>query len=423
MKKHVIKNFFSLSLIKTFSICVPIVVYPLAMKILGNGLFGQVLVFQSFLLFFVMTISFGFNLTGAKEISSINSNVKIKRVFFKNISQTKFILLVLSSLLYLMLYFFVPNQYKIIYPVGFVYLWAEFFNSQWYFVGINKLSHISIISFVSKFSLVLFVYLIYRNNLATSVSYFLVSFLFALDYFLVSFYSFISAKNSINIRLSFLFGSFNFKENKKLLKSSSSVFSIVFITALKDRFNLVIVSILFSPAIVVVIDLSLKFLNILSLPSALLSMASFSSSSKNRDKIFFYNLLLMSFTITLVGYILFFFLLPFANDILFHFNTDFYNYIYIITFSALFLSISCVLANNAFISTGNDRVLLYNVAFTTGFYFIALFCFYLSPFKSNLMGLVTVISLTYLFEMVLRLFTFFIFLNKRWSVEEKLSNL
>ncbi|PSU37509.1 hypothetical protein CTM97_20485, partial [Photobacterium phosphoreum] len=197
----------------------------------------------------------------------------------------------------------------------------------------------------------------------------------------------------------------------------------VFITALKDRFNLVIVSILFSPAIVVVIDLSLKFLNILSLPSALLSMASFSSSSKNRDKIFFYNLLLMSFTITLVGYILFFFLLPFANDILFHFNTDFYNYIYIITFSALFLSISCVLANNAFISTGNDRVLLYNVAFTTGFYFIALFCFYLSPFKSNLMGLVTVISLTYLFEMVLRLFTFFIFLNKRWSVEEKLSNL
>ncbi|PSU34522.1 hypothetical protein CTM97_21690, partial [Photobacterium phosphoreum] len=193
MKKHVIKNFFSLSLIKTFSICVPIVVYPLAMKILGNGLFGQVLVFQSFLLFFVMTISFGFNLTGAKEISSINSNVKIKRVFFKNISQTKFILLVLSSLLYLMLYFFVPNQYKIIYPVGFVYLWAEFFNSQWYFVGINKLSHISIISFVSKFSLVLFVYLIYRNNLATSVSYFLVSFLFALDYFLAVSYTHLRA--------------------------------------------------------------------------------------------------------------------------------------------------------------------------------------------------------------------------------------
>lgn len=168
MKNRLISNFLSLSTLQLFTYVLPIVTLPYLVKVLGVDKYGLVMFAQSLMVFFILFVDYGFDLSATKNISIYRENSQKVTEIFSSVIIIKVILLIISLLLMTILLFSVDKFNKEIWIYYFSFLWVigQSLFPIWYFQGIERMKYITIVNVISKiiFTITIFIFIKEEND-------------------------------------------------------------------------------------------------------------------------------------------------------------------------------------------------------------------------------------------------------------------
>jgi PST family polysaccharide transporter len=216
--KSLIENFLSLSVLQALNMFLPLLIFPYIVRVIGVDYFGILNVVLSILMLFNIFISFGFELSATKTISTNRNDIKkLSEIFFLTL-YSKFLLLIVSVLIFLLLFQninYISENILLFYMTSGLLLGNLLFPT-WFYQGIEQMKYITIISAVIKViaTISIFVFITEKN-----------------DYFLLPLINSIAAIISGLVAIYFAIKKFkliffkpNFYQIKEQLKSSFHFF-------------------------------------------------------------------------------------------------------------------------------------------------------------------------------------------------------
>lgn len=144
-------NVLSLVICQLLNYVIPVLLTPYLIKTIGIEKFGQLSILQMILFYMVMVVNYGFNLSGPIEI--VKQKSLDNSVFFSDIINTKFLLMLCSSVLGLIIpicYGFTVSDSLYIFGSFFLYLLGIVFFPEWFFHGMQKLNYMVLFFIVWK---------------------------------------------------------------------------------------------------------------------------------------------------------------------------------------------------------------------------------------------------------------------------------
>jgi len=93
IKNRLLTNFFSLSILQAVNMFLPLLTFPYLTRILSIEKFGLLMFAQSFILYFLILVDFGFNYSATREISIHRDDRKKISEIFSSVIQVKIILI------------------------------------------------------------------------------------------------------------------------------------------------------------------------------------------------------------------------------------------------------------------------------------------------------------------------------------------
>ena len=161
----VLNNFSYLTALQIFNIVAPLIAYPFLIRILGTNNFGLVIYAQSIISYFVILVTFGFNISATKKVSQYRNNLKKLGEVVSNVIIIK-IILFLISLLILELFLYLTNQNFDTVILFNLVMWMcvyEVIFPQWYFQGIEQMKYITYITLIIRIIFLGMIFIIIKS--------------------------------------------------------------------------------------------------------------------------------------------------------------------------------------------------------------------------------------------------------------------
>lgn len=165
-RKKLFKNIASLGVVQIANYVFPLISIPIISRIIGPEKLGVINYSSAFMTYFVLVVSFGFDLTATRRISVDSSNQSLINTVFSEVLFAKILLSIFSLVLFIPCLFLVPPLHKEITVAifSFILCFASIFNQNWLFQALQELSKVAILNFVSKLLFTFCVILIVRNE-------------------------------------------------------------------------------------------------------------------------------------------------------------------------------------------------------------------------------------------------------------------
>lgn len=296
--RKLLENFSFLSLLQLFNLLTPLIVYPYLIKILGSEVYGEILFAQAIIAYIVIIVSFGFNITAAREVSINRLNNKKLGEILSCVSIIK-ILLASFSFLIVLIGLAIFNEFQIDRTLIILSMWLVVYDilfPQWYFQGIEKMKYITYLNLLSRSIFLAFVFVMVNSES---------------DYLLVPIINGAGAIISGCAALYIIV----FKHNIKLglqpiitlkyyLKDSFTIFISTFSINLYKSTNKVIVGSLLGMSEVTYYDLAEKLITLAKVPQNILNQTIFPKISIERNVKFLKKILRISIISNSLIYIL-----------------------------------------------------------------------------------------------------------------------
>ncbi len=179
-----LKNIFSVGAIQIANYLFPLLTVPVVSRIIGPEKFGIINFANAFVLYFVLFIGYGFDLTATRKIAREPGNQENRSLVFSQVFQTQIILLLISTLVFTVFLFRLPqlSQEKPVAIYTFLTCVASVLTQNWLFQAMQDLSKVAILSLISKVVFTICILLIIHKRsdyvwqpLALSLSSILVS--------------------------------------------------------------------------------------------------------------------------------------------------------------------------------------------------------------------------------------------------------
>ncbi len=170
----------------------PLLIFPYLVRVVGVSNFGDLSFSLITIQVLLMVVEYGFGYSGTREIA-LNNNKRFHSEFFCGVVVARFILMLISFILLVILCFFsIFNEVKYLLYFGFLSVIAGVINPSWFLQGKEMMSVMAVLSLLSRGFTVIAVYFfikpstpLYVSALLLSVPYLLYSF-FGIAYLFIT---------------------------------------------------------------------------------------------------------------------------------------------------------------------------------------------------------------------------------------------
>ncbi|HBV8399389.1 TPA: O158 family O-antigen flippase [Escherichia coli] len=166
VKKKLLKNFFSLSMLQGLNYLIPIITMPYLFRTLGPYYFGVLAIATAAINYLVVITDYGFNFIATKDISVNRENKEKLIEIYSSVLTIKLLLCLLCFFFLLLILFISKQDYFFIQVYVFTYgiVLGQSLFSTWFFQGVEEMKYITLINVVFKLSATLFIFIIVRSK-------------------------------------------------------------------------------------------------------------------------------------------------------------------------------------------------------------------------------------------------------------------
>ena len=150
--KLIVENYFFMTVLQLLNSLFYIVIYPFVIRKLGAENYGVYVFSLSLITYFIVFISFGFDLPSLNKISKDSKNFEIQSKTISDVFTSKLYLFIASSILFLLLLFFVQSleKYSTILFIVYFQTILSVLVPTWYFQGVQKMKIVTYFQIVFK---------------------------------------------------------------------------------------------------------------------------------------------------------------------------------------------------------------------------------------------------------------------------------
>ena len=297
--KKIISNFGYLSILEVVNLLIPLVTYPYLIRTLGAGIYGKVVFAQSITAFFSITINFGFNISGVKNVAeNQNNRMKLSEIV-SSVILLKFIIFIVCLFLLILFLSFKSNADKVLYLLTFGICIGEVFFPIWFFQGLEKMKYTTLINVFTRllFTICIFQFIHTEDNYLGVP---LFNSLGAITGGLLSFYI-LKKKENIYFFLPRL------HTLKKYFTESIPFFTSRVSAVILTEANTLIVGTFISMKSVAYYDLARKIIKVFLIPNDIINSVFYPHIAKTKDSVLVRRVLLLRLAISLTLYAIIFF--------------------------------------------------------------------------------------------------------------------
>ncbi len=396
--KQIVENFSYLSLAQLFNMLFPVITYPYLLKVLGTDLYGEVVYAQVIATYFIILVSFGFNVSGAKEIA-INREDKSKlNEVFSIIMGIKTLFFVLSFIVFVIVLMILGTSEKVfwLYLFSFFICLNDLLFPQWFFQGIEKIKYTTIVNVLIKVLFLLLIFILIKDKS---------------DYLLVP------ILNVIGIVIGGIFALYVVFVKEKIrftypkipimllyAKKNLPLFLSDIVISIKDRFSIIFIGHFLGMGEVAIYDFGVKIMSIFMALIGVVNNAVFPKMSIERDRLFLKRLMKYSFIFCSVSVLFVIILLPYILGFVNKEVEENVLSIQILLLSPILMSLSLPLARNGLVAFDKYRLLLVGMLFTSIFYLLCIGLGYALDILNSVLVFTFVTVAVYGFELLYRVF-------------------
>lgn len=296
--KSILSNFSYLSALQIFNMLAPLIAYPFLLRVLGKNNFGLVIYAQSIISYFVIIVTFGFNISATKKVSLHRNNTNKLGEIVSNVLIIKSILFLISlSILQLFLYYTKQDSDSVI--LFNLAMWLCFYEvifPQWYFQGIEQMKYITYITLLIRIIFLGLIFIIIK----TPENYLLLPLINGVGTIIAGLISIYIIFFRHNIK-------FKFQPIKKLkyyFNDALTIFLSSISFSVYKNTNKVIVGMFLGMSSIAYYDLAEKIIAVAKIPQNILSQSVFPKISLEKNIIFIKKIfkisILMNFIISII---------------------------------------------------------------------------------------------------------------------------
>lgn len=216
--KKLLSNFISLNILQVANLILPLLTLPYLIRVLQPEKFGLVMFAQSFIIYFVILVDFGFNFSATRAISvHRNESDKVTEIF-SVVMQWKLLLLLLSliALIIIVITFDKFSSNRSLYLITFLYVIGQAMFPVWYFQGKEDMKYVAYMNLLAKLIFTIFIFIFVKNT----KDYLYVPLLNGLGYIIAGVFSLLLIKLKYNETIKF----YNYRIMLIYLKDSADFF-------------------------------------------------------------------------------------------------------------------------------------------------------------------------------------------------------
>ncbi len=231
-------DYISLLLLQASNYFIPFLGFRYIVKIIGIEKFGYLQLANSFVTYFILIINYSFDFTATRKIAVNKNNPLLLEEVFREVTYAKFILLLVSSVLFLVTCVSYPLFRDNFMPFFSTYLitFGYFFFPAWFYQGMGQMRLAAIYNFFIKAISILVIVLIIRK----SSDYIWFNFIFSLSQLLIGVVAFLYPVRKFGFRLP----PFNLAKSIAWIKSGTNIFLSGLISQVYTTTNIFLMGVL-----------------------------------------------------------------------------------------------------------------------------------------------------------------------------------
>lgn len=165
-KSKLVENFFYLTGLQFFNYLLPLITLPYLISVLQPEKFGLTVYAQTVMMYFIVFIDYGFNLTATRRISLLKNENKSITEVFNSVISTKLFLLLISLLILTLIVLFIPkfSGLWLLYFFTSGVLIGQVFFPIWLFQGLQEMKYLMYFNFLSRIIFTILVFIIIKTE-------------------------------------------------------------------------------------------------------------------------------------------------------------------------------------------------------------------------------------------------------------------
>lgn len=270
-------NLSYLSVLQFFNVLIPLITYLYLIRVLGVEKYGLVVFAQAMATYFLILVSFGFNLSATKQVSVHRDNKEKVSEILSSVMLIKTSLLVVSMIILGLILFFIPqaqNEYLLFFLSAHVCLYDAFFPI-WYFQGKENMRFIALTSIAVRLVFVALIFVIIKSK-EDYLFVPIINGIGSLLAILISFYALLVKEKNVLYIPTFKIIKYYFLDSIPFFISNVSIQVYV-------NTNKVIVGTFLGMADVAYYDLAEKILNMLKMPISIIGQVVYPKVSREKN--------------------------------------------------------------------------------------------------------------------------------------------
>ncbi|WP_289050501.1 oligosaccharide flippase family protein [uncultured Psychrobacter sp.] len=347
---RLVKNFFSLSILKVINLILPFVTLPYLIKTLGLEKYGAIVLGLSLVAYFQSLTDYGFNLSATREIAKHRSSRKQLSFIYSKTQTSKLYLLLFSLSIIIPLIFIVPQfrEDLLVYLFICLMLIGQSLFPEWFFRGMEQMGYITILDVIIKGGFTIGVFSLIKSP----DDYWLYPFLFGSSYLFVAILSHILVIRKFRLKLYLV------KPSKviKALKLGFPLFINQFMPNFYNNTTTFLIGMLLGKQAAGLFGTIRQITNLLNVLNSVVSTVVFPYLVRRQDKFGVFSKLY------LIGFIAISALITLVHKPIFEWiginNTESSILFYILIVGIVFIATYSIYSTNYLISRGYDQIVM-----------------------------------------------------------------